>query len=89
MPPAQIQQLYTATQAAAARFASYNFHAYFVRRTEEVFRPALDGKITGKELEQFMHDKQRDLEALERASGINALYAGEKLVVEMPRAAEQ
>lgn len=82
--PADIQKLHTATKAAAARFATYNFHAYFVRRTEEVFKPALEGKLSGEALETFYREKERDLGVLERASGVNALYAGEKLVVEMP-----
>ncbi|RSH81145.1 uncharacterized protein EHS24_008579 [Apiotrichum porosum] len=43
MPPtlAQVQALYGATRTAALRFQSYNFHAYFIRRTNERFAPAL------------------------------------------------
>lgn len=44
MPPtthAQVKALHEATRAAAATFSSYNFRMYFLRRTDEVFAPAL------------------------------------------------
>ncbi|BEJ07885.1 hypothetical protein CcaverHIS641_0411540 [Cutaneotrichosporon cavernicola] len=44
MPPvthAQVKALYEATRAAASTFSSYNFRMYFLRRTDEVFAPAL------------------------------------------------
>ncbi len=44
MPPithAQVKALHEATRAAASTFTSYNFRHYFLRRTDELFAPAL------------------------------------------------
>ncbi|TXT05929.1 hypothetical protein VHUM_03690 [Vanrija humicola] len=99
MPPtlAQVQSLYAATRAGASRFASYNFHAYFLRRTDESFAaplatlgdtttvPASAGasKLSEAELSKWYDKAKAAAPVVERAGEINALYAtGEKLVVE-------
>ncbi|KAL1412692.1 hypothetical protein Q8F55_000439 [Vanrija albida] len=94
---AQVQALYAATRASASRFASYNFHEYFLRRTDEGFAPALatlgDTKtvpasagatrLSDAELAQWWAAASAAAPVVERAGEINALYAtGDKLVVE-------
>lgn len=103
MPPApslaQIQALYTTTINTAQRFTSYNFHAYFVRRTEDVFRPVLAalspppgatpvGAPDPKDLARFYADRQAELAVMRRASEVNRMYEGPKLVVEHARPIE-
>ncbi|WVQ84118.1 hypothetical protein IAT38_006263 [Cryptococcus sp. DSM 104549] len=97
MPPAptpqQIQTLYTATVNAASRFATYNFNRYFLRRTDEIFKPVLASvapasgaapvkQIDPVELAKFYETQQAELEVLKRASEVNRMFEGPKLVVE-------
>ena len=87
---AQVQALYSATQKAASRFASYNYRNYFVRRTDEIFKPVIgamesEQKPTSQELTHFYADHQEKLQVLQRAAQVNGMYAGPKLVVEHPR----
>lgn len=97
MPPAptvqQIQSLYSATVNASQRFTSYNFHKYFLRRTDEIFKPVLasltppagsapSDPIDPSRLAQFYEHQKTQLEILERASEVNRMYEGPKLVVE-------
>ncbi|WOO82031.1 LYR motif-containing protein 4 [Vanrija pseudolonga] len=94
---AQVQSLYAATRAGASRFASYNFHAYFLRRTDESFAPALATlgdtttipasvgarKLSEADLAKWYDAAKAAAPVVERAGEINALYAtGDKLVVE-------
>ncbi|WWD22117.1 hypothetical protein CI109_106606 [Kwoniella shandongensis] len=100
MPPAptvqQVQSLYSATVSAASRFASYNFHNYFLRRTDEVFKPVLEainpasgstpvGSIEPNELAKFYEEQKTQLEVMKRASEVNRMFEGPKLVVEHAR----
>ncbi|KAE8538598.1 hypothetical protein D1P53_004960 [Cryptococcus gattii VGV] len=100
MPPAptvqQIQSLYSATVTASQRFASYNFHKYFLRRTDEVFKPVLaslappassapSNPVDPSKLARFYEHQKTQLEILERASKVNRMYEGPKLVVEHAR----
>nr|KIR89576.1 mitochondrial protein [Cryptococcus tetragattii IND107] len=92
MPPAptvqQIQSLYSATVTASQRFASYNFHKYFLRRTDEVFKPVLASLAPPADpstLARFYEHQKTQLEILERASKVNRMYEGPKLVVEHAR----
>ncbi|KAK8846823.1 hypothetical protein IAR55_005911 [Kwoniella newhampshirensis] len=97
MPPAptiqQVQSLYSATVSTASRFASYNFHNYFLRRTDEVFKPVLDSinppsgsapvsAMDPNELAKFYEEQKSQLEVLKRASEVNRMFEGPKLVVE-------
>lgn len=97
MPPAptvqQIKSLYNATLTTASRFSSYNFHNYFTYRTQQTFKPilsALDPQPGATPVSQpdpntlakFYEDKQGELEVLKRASELNRMFAGPKLVVE-------
>lgn len=100
MPPApsvtQIQSLYSASVTAAQRFTSYNFHNYFLRRTDEVFKPVLaainppPGSTPAKPLEsaelaKFYEEETANLEVMKRASEVNRMFEGPKLVVEHAR----
>lgn len=94
---AQAQQLYAATKKASARFAGYNFHAYFLRRADEAFAPALASlgdtstipgakagaanKMSDEELARWYAERSAALPAVERAGETNALYKGEKKLV--------
>jgi hypothetical protein len=98
MPPTlpQIQALYTSTRAAASRFRSYNFQQYFVRRTEARFAAPLASvggveasgsgkagdKLDAAALDAFVSEATAELAAIERAATMDAMYAGERLVVE-------
>ncbi|KAK4689846.1 LYR motif-containing protein 4, partial [Tremellales sp. Uapishka_1] len=97
MPPApsltQIQSLYSSTITAASRFTSYNFHNYFLRRTDEAFKPiltALDpppgstpvSLPNPSDLAKFYEEQTTELEVLKRAAEVNRMYEGPKLVVE-------
>lgn len=95
--PVQLQSLYAASISAAQRFTSYNFKAYFVRRTEERFRPVLDSlnppadsakpvqAIEPKSLAEFYDEQTVQLQVMKRAAEVNRLFEGPKLVVEHPR----
>ncbi|WVN88005.1 uncharacterized protein L203_103203 [Cryptococcus depauperatus CBS 7841] len=100
MPPAptvqQIQSLYRATVSASQQFSSYNFKKYFLRRTDEVFKPVLASinPPAGSapvnppdpvQLAQFYEDRKAQLEVIRRASEVNRMYQGPKLVVEHAR----
>jgi LYR motif-containing protein 4 len=76
-----IQALYTSTLRTSKSFASYNFRAYFVERTNHVFRQAQAEQDPNK-LNTFMEEKKRELEVLKRAATINQMYGGRKLVIE-------
>lgn len=97
MPPtlAQVQSLYTATRAASSRFASYNFKSYFVRRTDEHFAAPLASlgdtstiksgpveKLDNAALDEFFDSATKELAVIERSAILNAMYSGERLVVE-------
>lgn len=107
MPPTHttVRALHETTRAAAATFTSYNFRSYFLRRTDEIFAPALAAlgdtppaaaleaakragrsakDMTPESLEAFVKERERELEVMKRAAVVNAMYGGEKLVVEMP-----
>jgi LYR motif-containing protein 4 len=89
--PAQIRSLYQSLLTTSNRFASYNFKNYFVRRTNESFKPilkSLDSSTPvagGIDLSQFYSDQSKELEVLRRAAEVNRLYEGPKLVVEHAR----
>ncbi|WVQ97893.1 hypothetical protein IAU59_005010 [Kwoniella sp. CBS 9459] len=101
MPPAptltQIQSLYNSTITAASRFASYNFHNYFLRRTDQVFKPVLDSlsppagsEVTASSpdpnaLSKFYEEQTKELEVIKRAAEVNRMFEGPKLVVEHAR----
>ncbi|OCF37482.1 mitochondrial protein [Kwoniella heveanensis BCC8398] len=101
MPPAptltQIQSLYNSTITAASRFTSYNFHNYFLRRTDRVFKPVLDSlspppgsEVTAKSpdlnaLSKFYEEQTKELEVIKRAAEVNRMFEGPKLVVEHAR----
>ncbi|KAI9635325.1 putative mitochondrion protein, partial [Dioszegia hungarica] len=80
--------LYKATHASASRFASYNFHNYFVRRTDETFRPVIQSlesdpkSMTPEAVTRFLEERGQELEVLKRSAEVNRLYEGPKLVVE-------
>lgn len=91
---AQVQSLYKATQTAAKRFTSYNFHQYFVRRTEERFQPILSslqsqsGAPNAADIQKFYETESKELEVIKRAAEVNRMYEGPKLVVEHARPIE-
>ncbi|WVR04514.1 hypothetical protein IAU60_001518 [Kwoniella sp. DSM 27419] len=101
MPPAptlaQVQSLYHSTLTAAGRFTSYNFHNYFIRRTDRVFKPVLDslappaghespaGNVDPVKLGEFYQAQQKELEVIKRAAEVNRMFEGPKLVVEHAR----
>ena len=84
----KVQTLYAATKQASTRFASYNFHNYFVRRTEETFRPVLQSleadpnAMRSDAVAKFLSERSKELEVLKRSSEVNRLFEGPKLVVE-------
>ena len=85
---AQVQALYKATQTASKRFTSYNFHQYFVRRTEERFQPILSSLQSSSaapssaEIQKFYEAESKELEVIKRAAEVNRAFEGPKLVVE-------
>ena len=92
----QLQSLYNATKTASSRFASYNFRQYFIHRTDELFSPIMSavdpnpGATPSQTpdlnlLTRFYDERSRELSVLRRASEVNRLFEGPKLVVEHPR----
>ena len=92
----QVQSLYNATLTTASRFSSYNYHNFFVYRTNQTFKPilaALDPQPGATPVSQpdpntlakFYETKTSELEVLKRASEVNRMFAGPKLVVEHPQ----
>ncbi|EIW65464.1 hypothetical protein TREMEDRAFT_46147 [Tremella mesenterica DSM 1558] len=90
---AAIQSLYASTRNTATRFASYNFHEYFVRRTDDMFKPVLASlspppgstpTLTPdpNELHRFYQARRKELEVMERAATVSSMFKGPKLVVE-------
>jgi hypothetical protein len=97
MPPApslaQVQALHKSLLTASQRFATYNFNEYFVRRTNETFKPVLES-LSSKSLStsqdtasltKFVEEQKIELEVLKRAGEINRMFEGPKLVVEHAR----
>lgn len=96
MPPApslaQVQALHKSLLTASQRFATYNFNEYFVRRTNETFKPVLESLSSSssagqdaKSLAKFVEEQKIELEVLKRAGEINRMFEGPKLVVEHAR----
>jgi hypothetical protein len=84
----RVQALYKATHASASRFASYNFHNYFVRRTDETFRPIIaslekdSSSMSSEAVTRFLEERSQELEVMKRSAEVNRLFEGPKLVVE-------
>jgi len=78
-----LQQLYQSTLRTSQSFASYNFRSYFVERTHHAFRAA-NAEQDPVKLADFMEEKKKELEVLERSAIVNQMFGGRKLVVESP-----
>lgn len=86
---AQVQALHNSLLTASKRFATYNFNEYFVRRTNETFKPVLASlsspsstSTDASDLRKFFDEQKMELEVLKRAGEINRMFEGPKLVVE-------
>ncbi|KAF8511321.1 hypothetical protein JB92DRAFT_2791401 [Gautieria morchelliformis] len=75
--------LYGSLLRTSRAFSSYNFRTYFVRRTKRIWREfQTDTNGSPERLSQFYVDNINELDVLRRASIVNSIYGGRKLVVE-------
>lgn len=93
-----LASLHSSFLNASSRFSSYNFREYFIRRSNQKFQDELPKLIGTKEVNDLalgsVNEKTREklhlwwqnsleeLDVLERASRMNQLFEGPKLVVE-------
>ncbi|KAF8583464.1 hypothetical protein K439DRAFT_1412101 [Ramaria rubella] len=80
--------LYGSLLRTSRSFSSYNFRTYFVRRTRRVWR-SFQADASPERLSQFYHENVKELNVLRRASVVNSIYGGRKLVVESNRGASR
>ncbi|KAJ1906711.1 hypothetical protein LPJ71_004227 [Coemansia sp. S17] len=76
--------LYRKSLRAAQTFDTYNFRAYFYRRTRDRFREVANRAVAGdtQGLEQGVQEARSELSVMQRQGALNSMFAHKHTVLE-------
>ncbi|KAJ2816440.1 hypothetical protein FBU31_006575 [Coemansia sp. 'formosensis'] len=80
----EIITLYRKSLRAAQTFATYNFRAYFYRRTRDRFRTIANKASAGdsQALELGVQEARSELSVMQRQGALNSMFAHTRTVLE-------
>ncbi|XP_044523877.1 LYR motif-containing protein 4 [Gracilinanus agilis] len=77
----QVLDLYRVMLRESAKFASYNYRTYAIRRIREAFRENKNVKDPAQ-VQILVNKAKRNLEVIQRQIHISQLYLTDKLIIE-------